>query len=34
MSALAGRVLVRAAEILDNVDFSPAALRADLATDH
>jgi hypothetical protein len=30
MSSLAGRVLVRAAEILDLVDFSPAALRADL----
>lgn len=31
MSALAGRILVRAADVLDQVDFSPAALRADLA---
>jgi hypothetical protein len=33
MSSLAGRVLLRAAEILDSVDFSPAALRADLDGD-
>ena len=31
MSALVGRVLVRAAEIIDLVDFTPAALRADIA---
>ena len=31
MSALAARTLVRATDILDHVDFSPAALRADLA---
>ena len=31
MSALAGRLLVRATDVLDHVDFSPAALRADLA---
>jgi hypothetical protein len=31
MSTLAGRVLLRAAEILEHVDFAPAALRADLA---
>ena len=31
MSALAGRTLARATDILDHVDFSPAALRADLA---
>ena len=31
MSALAGRILVRAAAMLDQVDFSPAPLRADLA---
>ena len=31
MSALAGRVLVRAADMLEQVDFSPAPLRADLA---
>lgn len=31
MSALTGTVLVRAADILDQIDFSPAALRADLA---
>jgi hypothetical protein len=30
MSALAGRTLVRATDILDHVDFSPAPLRADL----
>jgi hypothetical protein len=33
MSVVA-RVLVRAAEILDHVDFSPAAVRADLAGQH
>jgi hypothetical protein len=33
MCALAGRVLARALDILDRVDFSPAALRADLAAD-
>jgi hypothetical protein len=32
MSALAGRLLMRANDILDRVDFSPAALRVDLAT--
>ena len=31
MSALAGRVLHRAVDILDHVEFTPAALRADLA---
>jgi hypothetical protein len=31
MGVLAGRVLARAADILDRVDFSPAALRADLS---
>ena len=31
MSALAGRILARSAEILDRVDFTPTALRADLA---
>jgi len=31
MSALAGRLLMRANDVLDRVDFSPAALRADLA---
>jgi hypothetical protein len=31
VSALAGRILARSAEILDRVDFTPAALRADLA---
>lgn len=31
MSALIARLLQRAAEILDHVDFTPAALRADLA---
>ena len=30
MSALAGRVLARAVDILDRVDFAPVALRADL----
>lgn len=33
MSVLAGQLLARALEILDRVDFSPAALRADLASD-
>jgi hypothetical protein len=33
MMSLAARILVRVAELLDRVDFSPAALRADLA-DH
>ena len=32
MSSLAGRLLVRAVEILDKVDCKPAAIRADLAT--
>jgi hypothetical protein len=32
MSTLAGTVLTRAAEILERVDFSPAALRADIAS--
>ena len=31
MSTLSGRVLLRAGQILDEVDFAPAALRADLA---
>lgn len=31
LSTLSGRLLVRAAEVIDHVDFSPAALRADLA---
>ena len=31
MSLLAGRLLERAADILDRVDFTPGALRADLA---
>jgi hypothetical protein len=31
MSALVGRQLVRAADMLDTVDYTPAALRADLA---
>jgi hypothetical protein len=31
MSGLAARLLVRAADLLDHVDFSPTALRADLA---
>jgi hypothetical protein len=31
MSSLIARLLVRAAEILDRIDFTPAALRADLA---
>ncbi len=31
MSALAGRILHRAAEILDTIDFTPAGVRADLA---
>ena len=33
MSSLAGRILHRAAEVLDAVDFAPAAVRADLAGD-
>ncbi len=31
MSAIAGRVLQRAADVLDHLDFTPAGLRADLA---
>jgi hypothetical protein len=31
MSSLSGRLLARAAEILDRVDFTPVAIRADLA---
>jgi hypothetical protein len=31
MSAMTGRLLERAADVLDRVDFSPAGLRADLA---
>lgn len=31
MSTLTGRILVRAAEVLEHVDFTPTALRADLA---
>ena len=31
MSTLAGRLLLRAADLLDRIDFAPAALRADLA---
>ena len=30
MSALAGRILQRAADMLDRIDFTPAALRRDL----
>jgi hypothetical protein len=33
MTTLAGRILQRAAEMLDGIDFTPAALRADLAGD-
>jgi hypothetical protein len=33
MCVLAGRVLMRALDVVDRVDFSPAALRADLAAD-
>lgn len=33
MMTLTGRILLRTAELLDRVDFSPAALRADLAED-
>jgi hypothetical protein len=33
LSCLAGRVLLRAADILDQIDFTPAALRTDLAHD-
>ncbi len=32
MSTLTGRLLLRAAEVLEHVDFTPAALRADLAS--
>ena len=31
LSTLAGRILLRAAEMLDRIDFTPATLRADLA---
>ncbi len=34
MMTLAGRILQRAADVLDRVDFTPAALRADLADQH
>jgi hypothetical protein len=34
MMSLAAHILTRAAEILDLVDFSPTAIRADLAGDH
>ncbi len=34
MMSLAARILARAAELLDRVDFSPAAIRADLAAEH
>ena len=34
MMTLAGRILQRAADLLDRVDFSPAAIRADLADRH
>ena len=33
MTTLAGRILLRAAEMLDGIDFAPAAVRADLAED-
>jgi hypothetical protein len=33
MSTLTGRILVRAADVLDRVDFSPAELRVDLASE-
>ena len=33
MMSLAGRILVRAAEVLDRVNFDPEALRADLANE-
>jgi hypothetical protein len=33
MMTLTGRILLRTAELLDRVDFSPAALRADIAED-
>jgi hypothetical protein len=33
MMTLAGRVLSRAADVLDRVDFTPAMVRADLAAD-
>jgi hypothetical protein len=32
--SLAARILQRAAELLDHVDFNPAAVRADIATSH
>jgi hypothetical protein len=32
MSALAGRLLARAVDVLDRIDFTPSALRADLAS--
>ncbi len=34
MMSLAGRILARAADLLDRVDFSPTAVRADLAGDN
>lgn len=34
IQSLVGRILDRAADLLDHVDFSPAALRADLADQH
>ncbi len=34
MMSLAGRILARAAELLDRVDFSPGAIRADLASEN
>ena len=34
MMSLAARILRRAADVLDRVDFAPAALRADLADQH
>jgi hypothetical protein len=33
MTTLAGRILQRAAEMLDTMDFSPASLRDDLSSD-
>lgn len=33
MSRIGGQLLQRAADVLDRVDFTPAALRADLAAD-
>ena len=32
--SLAARILQRAAELLDHIDFNPAAIRADIATSH